>query len=64
MLTFQLGDITKKNNQKSKGWGMDGKKAAEAFFRCIVSMSNLEVEILLSGHLSPFWQYWIAGMMS
>lgn len=43
---------------------MDGKKAAEAFFRCIVSMSNLEVEILLSGHLSPFWQYWIAGMMS
>lgn len=32
---------------------MDGEKAAEAFFRCIVSMSNLEVAILLSGHLSP-----------
>lgn len=29
---------------------MDGEKAAEAFFRCIVSMSNLEVAIL-SGHL-------------
>lgn len=31
---------------------MDGEKAAETFFRCIVSMSNLEVAILLSGHLS------------
>lgn len=32
---------------------MDGEKAAEAFFRCIVSMSNLDVAFLLSGLLSP-----------
>lgn len=32
---------------------MDGEKAAEAFLRCIVSMSNLDAAILLSGHLSP-----------
>lgn len=32
---------------------MDGEKAAEAFFRCIVSMSNLEAAILLCGQLSP-----------
>lgn len=32
---------------------MDGEKATEAFFRCVVSMSNLELAILLSGHLFP-----------
>lgn len=45
---------------------MDGEKAAETFFRCIVSMSNLEVAILsavIYPQWAPFWQHWIAGMM-
>lgn len=36
---------------------MDGEKAAEAFFRCVVSMSNLEVCI-------PYPQWALAALHS
>lgn len=52
-----IGRYNKKNNQKSKGCGMDGEKAAEAFFRCVVSMSNLEVCI-------PYPQWALAALHS
>lgn len=52
MFTLWSEDITRKIIiQKSKGCGMDGEKAAEVLFRCIILMSSLKKIVIFSRYL-------------